>query len=158
MLGNAGSIASILGALVSGIALAFAIYQILKLRGEARAAKEAAEEAQRLIKRETTGTDLTRLNERIQGLIDLIRAGDRERALERFPDIRNLFIDIRRHHPSLTSDHRSQIQESIATLRTMQSDLESLQDEMPVEMRTKINDDLTDFQANLLVELEDRLE
>ena len=158
MLGNAGSVASIFGAVVSTIALGFAIYQIIRLRKETRAAREAAEEAQRLIKRETTGTDLTRLNERIQGLVDLLRSGDRERALERFPDIRNLFIDIRRHHPNLTPDHRSQIQDSIATLRNMQSELESLQDDIPVELRTKINDDLTDFQANLLVELEDRLE
>jgi len=158
LLDNAGSIASVAGAVVSGVALVIAIYHILKLRGETRAARAAAEEAQRLVRRETTGTDLTRLNGRLQGLVDLLRSGDRERALERFPDIRNLFTDIRRHHPNLTLYHRSQIQESIATLRNMQSELESLQDEIPVELRTKINDDLTDFQANLLVELEDRLE
>jgi hypothetical protein len=120
-----GSIASIVGLPLSLIALGFAIYHLMNLRGETRAAREAAEEAQRLIKRETTGTDLTRLNARIQGLIDLLRTNDRERALERFPEIRNLFIDIRRHHPNLTPEHRSQIQESIASLGRMQSELEA---------------------------------
>ncbi len=158
MLENAGNFASIAGALVSGIALAVAIYHIIKLRGEAHAARLAAEEAQRLIRRETTGTDITRLNERIQGLIYLLRNEDRERALERFPDIRNLFIDIRRHHPALTADHRSQIQDTITTLMDMQNELDASFGGIQIEVRTKIITDLTDFQTNLLVELEDRLE
>ena len=158
MLSEIGSIASVIGVLVSLLGLGFALLQLRKLRGETRAAREAAEEAQRLIRRETTGTDLTRLNERIQALIDVIRAGDRERALERFPEIRNLFIDIRRHHPNLTPEHRSLIQESIAALRYIQNELEALSSGIPTGLRTKFNGELTDFQTSLLVELEDRLE
>lgn len=157
MLDSAGSIASIAGALVSSIALAIAIYHIIKLRGEAHAARAAAEEAQRLIRRETTGTDLTRLSERIQSLIRLLRDGNRELALERFPDIRNLFIDIRRHHPNLTSDHRSRIQDTITSIMDMQNELDASSDGIQIEVRTRFITDLTDFQTNLLVELEDRL-
>jgi hypothetical protein len=98
-----GSIASIVGLPLSLIALGFAIYHLMNLRGETRAAREAAEEAQRLIKRETTGTDLTRLNARIQGLIDLLRTNDRERALERFPEIRNLFNRYKAASPKFDS-------------------------------------------------------
>ena len=157
MLDSAGSNASILGVFVSVIALTIAIYQIIKLRGEARAAREAAEEAQRLIRRETTGTDLTRLSERIQGLIYLLRNEDRELALEKFPDIRNLFIDIRRHHPNLNSDHRSRIQDTITSIMDMQNELDASSDGIQIEVRTRFITDLTDFQTNLLVELEDRL-
>jgi hypothetical protein len=158
MLSDAGSIASIASLPVSAIALIFAIYQIIKLRGETRAARDAAEEARRLIKRETTSTDLTRLNERIQGLIDLYRTGERHRALERFAAIINLFIEIRRSHPNLSQDHRSQIQESITILRSMQGELETLETEITPDIRGKSNDALTRLQTTLLIELEDLLE
>ena len=158
MLSELGSIASIVGLPLSLIALVFAIYHLLRLRGETRAAREAAEETQRIISRETTVTDLIRLNERIQGLIDLLRTGDRERALERFPEIRNLFTDIRRRHPNLDLDHRSQIQDAVTTLRDIQINLESIVGEVPSDLRTKQISELTGFQFRLLVELEDRLE
>ena len=158
MLSEAGSIASIVGLPLTFAALLFAIYHLSKLRGEARAARDAAEEAQWLIRRETTGTDLTRLSEHIQGLIDLLRTGDRERALERFPGIRNLFTDIRRHHPNLTPEHRTQIQESMDALRYMQNDLERLEGEIPTESRAKFIDILVGTQTTLLLELEDWLE
>ena len=158
MLENAGNVASIAGALVSGIALAIAIYHIIKLRGEARAAKNAAEEARRLLKRETTSTDLARLNERIQGLIDLYRTGERDRALERFTGIISLFIEIRRSHPSLSQEYRSQIQETITMLRNMQSELESADSEITLDVRGRSNNALTHLQTSLLIELEDLLE
>ena len=135
-----------------------ALWQLRKVRGETKVAREAAEEAQRLVKRETTGTDLTRLDERIQGLIYLLRNDERDRALDRFPEVRNLFIEIRRHHPALMAEHRSQIQEAISTLRYMQNELEALPNGIPAELRAKFNDDLTDFQTSLIVELEDRLQ
>ena len=158
MLSELGSIASIVGLPLSLIALVFAIYHLLRLRGETRAAREAAEETRRIISRETTVTDLIRLNERIQGLIDLLRTGDREQALERFPEIRNLFTDIRRRHPNLGIDHRSQIQDAVTTLRDIQLNLETIVGEVPSDLRTKQISELTGFQFRLLVELEDRLE
>ena len=157
MLSELGSIASIVGLPLSLIALVFAIYHLINLRGETRAAREASEETQRLIRRDTTSTDLTRLSERIQGLIDLIRVGDRERALERFPQIRDLFIDVRRNHPDLTTEHRSQIQEAINSLRYMQIDLEGLEGEIQIESRATLIDKLIETQTTLLLDVEDWL-
>ena len=157
MLSELGSIASIVGLPLSLIALVFAIYHLINLRGETRAAREASEETQRLIRRDTTSTDLTRLSERIQGLIDLICVGDRERALERFPQIRDLFIDVRRNHPDLTTEHRIQIQEAINSLRYMQIDLEGLEGEIQIESRATLIDKLIETQTTLLLDVEDWL-
>ena len=157
MLNELGSIASIVGLPLSLIALVFAIYHLLRLRGETRAAKEAAQEAQRLVMRETTGTDLTRLSERIQGLIGLMRSGDRERALERFPDIRNLFVDIRRNHPNVSPEHRSQIQKALNDLRYMQNVLESSEGVIPIDSRAEFIDKLIETQNTLLLDLGDWL-
>ena len=157
MLNELGSIASIVGLPLSLIALVFAIYHLLRLRGETRAAREAAQEAQRLVMRETTGTDLTRLSERIQGLIGLMRSGDRERALERFPDIRNLFVDIRRNHPNVSPEHRSQIQKALNDLRYMQNVLESSEGVIPIDSRAEFIDKLIETQNTLLLDLGDWL-
>ena len=157
MLNELGSIASMVGLPLSFIALVFAIYHLLRLRGETRAAREAAEETQALLHRDLTLADLIRINERIQGLIDLLRTSDRERALERFPEIRNLFMDIRRRHPNLDIDHRSQIQEANTTLWDIQINLETIAGEVPSELRAKLISELTGLQVNLLLELEDRL-
>ena len=58
MLGDAGSIASLAGAAISLLGLGFAILQIAKLRGETRAARVAAEAAERAIGRELAITEL----------------------------------------------------------------------------------------------------
>ena len=158
VLSELGSIASIVGLPLSLIALVFAIYHLLRLRGETRAAREAAEEAQRLLRRETTGADLVRLSERIQGVIDAYQSGDRERALERLSGIISLFIEIRRYHPNLSHEHRSQIQEAIRILANLQSELETFEGEIPLKIIGQSNDSLTHLQSTLLVELEDLLE
>ena len=105
MLGEAGSIASVVGLLVSLLGLGFALLQLSRLRGEARAAREAAEETRQLLLRDSAGTDLTRIGERIQGLIEIHRSGDRARALDRYPEIYRLLIEIRRNHPNLDEEY-----------------------------------------------------
>ena len=158
MLGEAGSIASLVGLPLSILALAFAIYQLTRLRGETRAAREAAEEAQRLLRRDLTNTDLARLSERIQGLIELHRAGNRARALDRYPEIRELFIDIRRRHPQLSEEHRSQIFGAVETLADMQRQIEALLGQViPPEIWTEFNAELLKLQSVLPPELEDQL-
>ena len=68
MLDDAGSIASLAGLAVSLVGLVIAIWQIMKLRGETRAGNEAAAETRRALQRENAGVNLTRVNERIEGL------------------------------------------------------------------------------------------
>lgn len=159
MLGEAGSIASIAGLLVSLSGLGFALLQLSRLRGEARAAREAAEETRQLLRRDSAGTDLTRIGERIQGLIEIHRSGDRARALDRYPEIYRLLIEIRRNHPNLDEECRRQLQEALTIVRDMQGRLEALTgNSIPQSAITSFNAALLLLQTDLLVELQDRLE
>ena len=157
MLGEVGSVASIVGLLVALLGLGFALLQLSRLRGETRAARDAAEETRRLQRRDLAGTDLTRLNERIQGLVEMHRSGDRGRALDRYPEIQRLLIAIRRQHPNLSAEHRHQLQEAVATLRNMQGALERLEGAIPQPLIADFNSILLLLQSELLVELEDLL-
>ena len=158
MLGEAGSIASIVGVVISLLGLGFALLQLSKLRGETRAARAAAEETRRLLRRDLTGADLARLSERIQGLIELHRDRDRVRALDRYPEIRGLLIEVRRQHPNLSEEHSRRIQSAIVMLIDIQNKVEGLTGDMSQEMVARFNQDLTELQSMLLPELEDQLE
>lgn len=158
VLGELGSIASVVGLPLSLIALVFAIYHLLRLRGETRAARDASRETQRLMRRESAGTDLTRLNERLLGLMELHRSGDRIRALERYPELRGLLREIRRQHPGLSGTQRRMVQESIAQLGEMQSEVEQLEANLTPQLAGTFNRTLLAMQDTLLIELEDALE
>lgn len=159
MLGEAGSIASLAGLLVSLLGLGFALLQLSRLRGETRAARDASEETRRLLRRDSAGSDLTRIGERIQGLIEIHRNGDRSRALDRYPEIYRLLIAIRRNHPNLSEEYRRQLQEALATVRDMQGKLEGLTgSSIPQSAINNFNAALLLLQTELLVELQDRLE
>ena len=159
MLSEIGSIASVVGVLVSLLGLGFALLQLRKLRGETRAAREASEETRRLLSRDLVSTDLTRLNERIQGLIELHRSGDRRRALDRYPEIWDSLIRIRRRHPNLSEEHRRQIQNAVETITNMQRQSEELEgDALPKEIISDFNVELLKLQSMLLAALEDELQ
>ena len=158
MLAEIGSLASIAGLLVALVGLGFALLQLSRLRGETRAARQAAEETRRLLRRDLAGTDLTRLSERIQGLMEMHRSGDRARALDRYPEIQRLLIEIRRQHPNLSAEHRDRLQNAVNRLRKMQSELEGQEGNITPAQMQRFNRALTRIQLNLLVELEDLLE
>jgi hypothetical protein len=80
MLGDAGSVASLVGVMVSVGGLGFAIWQLTRLRGETRAAREASEATRRALGRELASTELARLHGRLQSLKEMHRSGDRLRA------------------------------------------------------------------------------
>ncbi len=107
MLDDAGSIASLAGLAVSLGGLAIAIWQIKKLRGETRAANEAAAETRRALQRENAGINLARVSERIEGLMELHRRGEWGRALDRSSDIRRLLIDIASGHPEISEEQQA---------------------------------------------------
>lgn len=158
MLGEAGSIASLAGLLVSLSGLGFALLQLSRLRGETRAAREASEETRRLLRRDSAGADLTRIGERIQGLIEIHRSGDRARALDRYPEIQRLFLDIQRRHPNLTGEHRRRIQSAIVQLWKMQGELEGQEGDITLTQVQQMNRILNGIQLALLPELQDLLE
>ena len=157
MLTEAGSVASLVGVIVSLSGLGFAILQIWKLRGETRAAKEAAEAARQAIRRNLTITEITRLSERIQGLAELHRFGDRVRSLERYPEIRESFLAIRRQHTGLSEQHRESMMSAMYQIADMERRVESLEGAIPPELSVEFNSTLSTFQLTLLPELEDQL-
>ena len=157
MLSEAGSIASIVGLPLTFAALLFAIYHLVNLRGEARAARDAAEEAQRLLRRDLTIGDLNRLRGRIRHLVDLNRRGDKVLSLNLCQDIQELLLDVQRRHPNLEVEQREGIHGALELLVSMQAELENLDGDMPVDLISNINIGLNDIQINLLVVLESRL-
>ena len=158
MLGDTGSVASLVGVVVSLSGLGFAIWQLTRLRGETRAAREAAEATRRAVGRELAGTELTRLGERIQGLKNLHREGNRDRCLGAYPEVRELLLDIRRRHPDLSDEERANTLRATAQISEMETALESLEGQVPAEMANNFNELLTDFQTTLLPHLEDQLQ
>jgi hypothetical protein len=107
-------VASILGAVVSVAGLTVAIWQIMKLRGETRAAREAAEGTQRALLRETASRSLIRANERTSGLIQSLRDGNWERALFQDQDIRTMLIEAQ-GHPHMPDDDKETLDDIINT-------------------------------------------
>jgi len=158
MLGDVGSIASLMGVVVSLVGLGFAILQIRKLRGETRAAREASEATRRAIGRELASTELTRLGERIDTLKELHRSRDRGRCLTGYPEIRDLLLEIRRRHPGLSDRERANVLRAIVQISEMETSLEALEGEITSEIVSDFNAKLTDFQTGLLPRLEDQLQ
>jgi hypothetical protein len=107
-------VASILGAVVSVGGLTIAIWQIMKLRGETRAARDAAEGTQRALLRETVSRSLIRANERTSGLIQSLRDGNWERALFQDQDIRTMLIEAQ-GHPHMPDDDKETLDDIINT-------------------------------------------
>ena len=158
MLGDAGSVASIVGVAISLLGLGFAILQIIKLRGETRAIKEATEATRRAIGRELTSTELTRLDGRINTLKELHRNKERERCLVVYPEIRGLLLEIRRRHPGLSDQEKANVSRAIAQIAEMERVIDMLQDEMTSETVGEFNSELTGLQTDLLIRLEDQLQ
>lgn len=158
MPGDAGSIASLTGVAVSLLGLGFAIVQLLKLRGETRAARVAAEATRRAIGRQLASTELTRLGGRIEALKQLHRSRDRDRSLTGYPEIRDLFLEIRRRHPGLSGSDERSIFRAIAQIGNMETVMEASQGELVPDIIADFNSMLTGFQTELLPLLEDQLQ
>ena len=111
-----------------------------------------------LMRRESASTDLARVNERLQELIELQRSGNRDQALNSYREIRNLLREVRRQHPNLYQDHRRKVQNSMTMLGRMQGELETLEGDIPLDVAGKLNRRILRLQDTQLVELEDHLE
>ena len=79
--------------------------------------------------RELAGTDLTRLNGRIQGLKEIHRGGDRLRALDLYPEIVGMLLDLRRRHPGLSDDQRMKIVQATTKITEMERSTETLEEQ-----------------------------
>lgn len=149
MLSDVGSIASILGLVVSLLGLGFAILQIRKLRGETRAAREAAEETRRSVSRDLAMSDISRMDERIQVLIEMHRRGEWGRALDTYPEIRRGLIEIRNRYPELSGDDAGYLQTGIQQLQEMEYAVDIAGEDISQETLSRFNQQLSDIQLKL---------
>jgi hypothetical protein len=156
MLGDAGSIASLAGVVISLVGLGFAIWHILRLRGEARAAREAAEETHLAVSRETAGMTLTRVSERIEALKELHRQNEWDRALDRYPELRRMLIDVGARHPEMSDAQRTALRGIVTMMEAMETGVENARSRVSRQLVQEFNRQLSESQS-LLAEIESEL-
>ena len=144
MLGTAGSIASLAGAAISLLGLGFAILQLRKLRGETRAARDAAEAAERAVRRDLTISDLASLRENIQELKDAHRRGDRGRAFTGYRDVKSSLTNIELRHPNLTDELLERIRTALSAITEMELYTDSIEGSLPLEQISRFNRTLSE--------------
>ena len=92
-------------------------------------------------------------------MMGLHRNGEGTRALDRYREIWEMFIQIRRRHPKLSNEQRNQITRAVDTIADMQHQVEDLDGQaIPHELCQTFNRELLTFQSVLLADLEEGLE
>lgn len=153
MFGDIGSGASLIGVLVSLLGLGFAIWQLMKVKSTADAAKKAAEEARDNFKRELTAVELARLNGRINHLKEMHRSGNRWRVLDCYLFVKESLHDIYRQYPELSQEQRAAIMRSVEVISSMEFRVETLPDNIEAAVAAELNAELNEMQERLLIEL-----
>jgi len=163
MLGDAGSIASLAGVVVSLVGLGFAILQIRKLRGETRAAREASEATRKAVSRDLVLGDLIRISERIQSLKDLHRRAEWAQALQLYPELQRGLITLRSRYVGLSEIDSVEVWQGIVLLQNIERIVEVVElagAEFPPQVVSEFNGQLTEIQttlAELAIQLEQSL-
>ena len=157
MLGTTGSIASLAGVVISLLGLGFAILQLRKLRGETRAARDAAEAAELAVRRDQTISNLASLREKIEGLKDAHRRGDRRGAFVGYRDVKSGLVHIELRHPDLTDGLREQIRYALSAITEMERYTDSIEGALPLEQISGFNHTLSYLDTELVTELERRI-
>ena len=159
MLTDFGSGASIIGVVISLFGLGFALLQLSRLRGETHAARIASEEALNLYKRELANTDLARLRERIQRLMEIHRQRDAIRALDQYREIWEMFLAVRQRLPYLSVGLRAEIQRAVEDITEMQRLVEGIEsDKISPEQYLDFNSTLLRIQSDLLANIAESIE
>lgn len=158
MFADIGNAASLAGLVVSLLGLGFAILQLRKLRGETRAAREAAEAAERAVRRDWTISDLASLRERIEALKDAHRRGDRDRAFACYRDVKSALTDVELRYPNLTDDLLDRIRTALSALTEMERYADSIEGSLPLEQLSEFNQTLSGLDTELVTELQRRLQ
>ena len=157
MLGTVGSIASLVGAAISLLGLGFAILQLRKLRGETRAARDAAEAAERAVRRDLTISDLGSLRQNIQELKDAHRRGDRGRAFTGYRDVKSSLTNIELSHPNLTDELLERIRTALSAVTEMERYNDGIEGALPLERVSEFNQILSELDTELVSELRRRM-
>jgi hypothetical protein len=120
-----GNIASLLGLLVSVLGFGFTIWQVLKTKRVAEAAKEAAEEARLQILRSEGLVELASALKAMEEIKGLHRQGAWHLLPERYASLRQSLLKIKgTAAPAISEEHQSVFQGAIQHLTDMESKVE----------------------------------
>lgn len=156
MLGDAGSVASIVGAAVSLLGLGFVIWQVFRLRGEARAARAAAEETQKTVARDLAITDISRMDERMQALKRMHLNREWSQCLFVYSEVYRGLTYVQNRFPGLSEQDTGRFQKGVVQLQKMERIVEAAGEGLSPETAIEFNEDLREIQL-MLNELEGRL-
>lgn len=144
---------STVGVVVSLLGLGFAIWQLMKVKSTADAAKKAAEEARDNFKRELTSVELAHLNGRINHLKEIHRSGNRQRILDHYLFVKESLRDIYRQYPELPDDKRATLTRAVEVISAMEFQVETLGSRIEAAVAAELNAELNEMQGRLLIEL-----
>ncbi len=146
-----GDLFSLLGVVVSGFGLFWAIRVAQAARSAAQAAEEGAIEARDRIGRHLLAVDLERAVALIQRLKLLHREGLWEAALEQYQALRAMLSSIVSHHTELDTDRRRRLIEFRGMITLLEQSVEKLsaRGQPSVEDFAEMNSNLNRIQVDL---------
>lgn len=108
---------------VSAVALVVAVRQIRKTQSAAQSAAQAATEARDVVQRVTSVSAMSQATVLIGSLIDIIRYGRWQRAIDRYAPLRKLLIDVEvRLPPEKKDDEGKKLARAIEQLLIMEKE------------------------------------
>jgi len=156
MLGDAASIASLVGVVVSLLGLGFAIWQLARLRGETRASREASEATRRAVARELTISDLGRTFEHVEAVKQALREQQWSRSLSYFPMIRRALVSIKYKDPHLSEYQENRLQAAVEFLEQVEHTIDMSRDNLSIEAIHEFIQGLIELQTTV-AEIESKL-
>ena len=119
----AGLVVGAIGLVVSAAAFIVAVWQIRKTQTAAESAAQAATEAREVVQRVTSVSAMSQATVLISSLIDIIRDGRWQRAIDRYAPLRKLLIDVEvRLPPEKRGDTGKKLAHAIGQLSIMEDE------------------------------------
>ena len=106
------------------------------------------------MRRDQTISDLASLREKIEGLKDAHRRGDRRGAFVGYRDVRTGLVSIELRHPDLTDALREQIRDALSAITEMERYTDSIDGALPLERVSEFNQTLSILDTGLITELQ----
>lgn len=119
-----GDWSSLIGVMVGLAGFGFTIFLLFKSKSASEAARAAAENAVREMRRTLTLTDITATIQIAKEIRRLQRAGQWDVTLERYTELKTLIVRVREENPNFTTEERSAIQDIIAQIRSLENAIE----------------------------------
>lgn len=145
-----GSVASVLGVLLSVMGFAITIRNVYVSRQAAERAEVASLETREALRLFDTIQELTSAVSALEEVKRLHRERAWNTLPERYSALRKSLITIRRSNPALSEDQQSRLQSAITFLADMEKRVErSLDDGQPIEKIARFNELASDHVVGL---------